>query len=206
VEHALSGAGARVLGRLFECPSPAWRADVDGLAREMDAGDLRMAAEDACASATEGVFHSVFGPGGPAPPREVSYHDTLELGTLMADLASQYEAFGYRPVTDETPDHVSVEVGFVAYLHLKEAYALAIGDEEAAGLARRTAERFEREHLAMLAEPLAGLLSASQVPYLARAAGLLASRVGPRPKAAGLPVIQPLPDDDAGEGGFPCAS
>jgi nitrate reductase assembly molybdenum cofactor insertion protein NarJ len=196
----------RLLGRLFECPSPAWRTDVDALARELAPGELRTAAEEACAGASEGVFHAVFGPGGPAPPREVSYHDTLELGTLLSDLTSQYDAFDYRPSTTEAPDHVAVEIGFVAYLHLKEAFAIAIGDGEAAGLTARTAERFEHDHLGMMAEPLAALLAGSNVPYLARASALLASRVGPRPRPPGvLPVIQIAPDDDD-EGGMSCAS
>lgn len=196
----------RLLGRLFECPSAAWRADLDTLAREMPEGDLRTAAEEACASATEGLFHSVFGPGGPAPPREVSYHDTLELGTLLADLMSQYEAFGYRPASTEAPDHIAVEAGFVAFLHLKQAYALATGDADNATLAAGAAERFVRDHLAMMAEPLAALLAISEVPYLVRASAALAGRVGPRPRSAMLPVIQPLPDDDGEGGEFSCAS
>jgi nitrate reductase assembly molybdenum cofactor insertion protein NarJ len=196
----------RLLGRLFECPSEAWRADVQALAIELDDRTLREAADVACTEASEGLFHSVFGPGGPAPPREVSYHDSLELGTLMSALAVSYDAFEYRPVTVETPDHLSVEVGFVAYLRLKEAYARAIGEEEQAALTRRVADRFVADHLARMAEPLATLLAASGVEYLARASTLLVARVGPKPASPLLPMIHadPLRDDD--EEGMSCPS
>ncbi|MDP1568622.1 MAG: molecular chaperone TorD family protein [Vicinamibacterales bacterium] len=195
----------RLLSRLFECPSDAWRADLEALARELPEGELRTAVAEAGVEAGEGLFHSVFGPGGPAPPREVSYHDTLELGTLMSALVSHYEAFDYRPGSPEPPDHLAVEVGFVAYLYLKEAFAVATADPETAALTARVRERFVREHLAMMAEPIAGLLAASGVSYLARASALLAARVGSRPRAPGLPVIQPVLDDEE-DGGFTCAS
>lgn len=195
----------RLLSRLFECPSDAWRADLEALARELPEGELRTTVAEAGVEAGEGLFHSVFGPGGPAPPREVSYHDTLELGTLMSALVSHYEAFDYRPASPEPPDHLAVEVGFVAYLYLKEAFAVATADAETAALTARVRERFVREHLAMMAEPLAGLLAGSGVSYLARASSLLAGRVGARPRAPGLPVIQPGLDDEE-DGGFTCAS
>jgi nitrate reductase assembly molybdenum cofactor insertion protein NarJ len=197
-------AAWRLLGRLFECPSPAWRDEIEALAREIDDPPLREAASEGCRQGCEGRYHTVFGPGGPAPPREVSYRDTLELGTLMADLAARYDAFGYRPRTPEPPDHVAVEVGFLAYLALKEAYALASGAVEQAALARRAAECFRAEHLAMMAEPLAGLLHGSGISYLARAAAILAERVGPRPQSGRLPIVAVASDDEEGST-FLCA-
>ena len=192
----------RLLGRLFECPSNVWHTDLASLARELDDTSLRAAAEHARTEATEGLFHSVFGPGGPAPPREVSYHDSLELGTLMSALTGCYDAFGYEPATIETLDHVAVEVGFVAYLRLKEAYALTTGDQERAAMTRRAAARFVTEHLSMMAE--ATLLAGSGIEYLAHASTLLAARVGPKPKSKLLPVLQPDPMDDESGSEFPC--
>jgi nitrate reductase assembly molybdenum cofactor insertion protein NarJ len=183
----------RLLGRLFERPDAAWRTDVQALAAEVDDDRLRAAARAAMAEATEGRYHAVFGPGGPAPPREVSYRDTLELGSVMSSIADFYEAFGYAPRTAETPDHVSVEAGFIAFLRLKEAYALAEEDAERAAVARRAAERFVAEHLAWSAPRLADLLERSGISYLQRASRALAAAVGAPPTR--LPVLPPLPND-----------
>jgi len=192
----------RLLGRLFECPTEAWRRDLATLAREVDDEALRRAAEAAVVTATEGQYHSVFGPGGPAPPREASYHDTLELGSLMSALAAYYDAFGYRPVTIEAPDHVAVEAGFLAYLRFKEAYAVANGDAEHATTTAQAAQQFRADHLAMIAAPLATVLADSEIDYLVQASELLASRAGDPPRRTRLPVIQ-APVDDAGSE-FPC--
>jgi TorA maturation chaperone TorD len=152
---------------------------------------------------SEGQYHSVFGPGGPAPPREATYHDTLELGSLMSELSLCYAAFAYQPSLDETPDHVASEIGFVAYLKFKEAFALAEGDEERAERCARAAAQFIADHLATIAAPLATVLRSSHLEYLARAGQILASRVGPGTQARRLPMLQVLPDDEeAGE--FQC--
>ena len=192
----------RLLGRLFECPGEQWRRDVATLAEEIDDAELRAAAGAALVDATEGKYHSVFGPGGPAPPREVSYHDTLELGSLMSELAAYYDVFGYHPTTGEAPDHVSVEAGFVAYLRFKEAYALAAGDAEHAATTLEAAQRFRADHLAIFAAPLAAVLADSGIDYLVQASALLAARAGRRPPRTRLPVFQE-PVDDAGNE-FPC--
>jgi nitrate reductase assembly molybdenum cofactor insertion protein NarJ len=194
-------ASWRLLGRLFECPAAGWHADVEALARELHDPELSAAAA-AASTATEGQYHSVFGPGGPAPPREASHSDRVELGSLMSELTVCYAAFGYAPDIEEPPDHVAVETGFVAYLTLKEAYALAAGDEERAAIAAGAATAFLRDHLARIAEPLARRLEGSAIEYLVRAARLLARRVGPAPQAALLPVISEPADGEGSE--FEC--
>jgi nitrate reductase assembly molybdenum cofactor insertion protein NarJ len=203
--HALGllreAAWWRLLGRLLECPNDEWRRDVAALAAEVDDEGLRGAADAALATATEGQYHSVFGPGGPAPPREVSYHDSLELGSLMSTLAGYYDAFGYHPATREAPDHVAVEAGFIAYLRFKEAYARAAGDEEHASLTADAADRYLADHLAMIAAPLAAALADSEMDYLVRASGLLAERAGKPPVRTRLRVIQESDEDD---GEFGC--
>ena len=192
----------RLLGRLFECPNERWQRDIATLACEVDDAELRAAAKAALVTATEGQYHSVFGPGGPAPPREVSYHDTLELGSLMSELAGYYDAFGYYPATSEPPDHVAVEVDFVAYLRFKEAYAVAAGNAEHAAMTAQAAERFRADHLTMLAAPLAAVLADSDIDYLVQASGLLAGCVGDRPSRTRLPVFQEPVDESGSE--FPC--
>ncbi len=193
----------RLLGRLLECPTPEWRDDIEQLSREVSAGPLQETARAALA-ASEGLYHSVFGPGGPAPPREVSYHASVELGSLMSAIEGDYAAFAYHGAINEPADHIAVETGFIAYLRLKEAYARASGDDDAAGIAGRVAARFMAEHLAVIAHPLAALLADSGIDYLATASSLLAARAGPKPRSRQLPVIQPDVEAADGEGEFAC--
>jgi len=199
-------AAWRLLGRLFECPNEPWRVEIDALARELGDEDLRTAVAVAGDVATEGQYHSLFGPGGPASPREATYHDTLELGSLMSELAGYYEAFAYAPLLEESPDHVAVEIGFIAYLKLKQAYALADGDEDRANISARAATQFAADHLAMMAATLANVLSESHLEYLAHASRVLAARVGPRPHSGRLPMLQMAPVDEDAGGEFECAT
>lgn len=203
--HALLRQAAewRLISLLFECPAGTWRDDIVALASNIDDPLLASAVGHALEEASEGLYHSTFGPGGPAPPREVTYVKAIQLGYLLSELTAFYEAFAYQPATRESPDHVSVEAGFVGYLRLKEAYAVMRVDDEQASVTAEAAAMFMRDHLAALAEPLAATLDASSVAYLAETARALATRVGLPPSAiaspqAGrlLPVIQPSEDED----------
>ncbi|MFN7923836.1 MAG: molecular chaperone TorD family protein [Bryobacteraceae bacterium] len=142
------------------------------------------AAKLAVDQASEGLYHSTFGPGGPAPPREATHRDTLQLGYLIAELEAYYASFGYQPETAsfEPPDHIAVEAGFVAYLKFKQAYAVACGDAGAAEVVEEARREFVREHLASTAEPLTAMLASSGVPYLDAAGRALARRAGPAKK------------------------
>ncbi len=193
---AQEAAEWRLISMLFECPRDAWRTQLAALAAEVEDPELKSAAEDALAEAGEGLFHHTFGPGGPAPAREASYHLTLQLGYLMSELQAYYNAFAFAPATTEAPDHVSVETGFIAYLKLKEAYALTCKDKERAATAAESAQRFLEEHLANMAQPLAARLEDSGVSYLAKAGATLSRRVGP-PRAAASPlhILQEAPQD-----------
>ena len=179
----------RMLNLLFDCPGPQWREQIQALAPEVADPVLRTAAEIAIDEASEGDYHSIFGPGGPAPAREVSYHETIQLGYLISELNSYYEAFSYHPATGEALDHVAVEAGFVGYLRLKEAFGISGGSFESASLAAEAAREFVSDHLSRIAQPLAKSLAASGVKYLALAGEALLARTGP-PRT--LPVIQSL--------------
>ncbi len=176
----------RLIGLLFECPSEGWRAQIRALGAEVKDPELRRAAELADREASEGVYHSILGPGGPAPAREVSYHLTIQLGYLMSELCIYYDAFAYRPVTEEAIDHISVEAGFAGFLRVKQAFSLSNGEDESAELAAAAAESFRSNHLVYVAQPLAETLSQSGVEYLESAGKALLARVGPCPV---LPVI-----------------
>lgn len=182
----------RLIGLLFECPSEGWLYQASALAAEIADDALKTAVETIGGDAVEGIYHSTFGPGGPAPPREIGYRDWVEPGQLMSELSAFYQAFSYTPTAGEAPDHVAVETGFVAYLKLKEAYARACGDDEHAAITREAAHDFIAGHLRYFAEPLAGLLGQSGVDYLNLTAQALLRRTGPspeKPKPADLPVI-----------------
>lgn len=202
MNHLLREAAEwRLIGLLFECPREEWTKQVAALAAEIGDAELLAAAEAARREASEGLYHSLFGPGGPAPPREVSYRDSVELGHLMSELASYYYAFAYRPATAEPEDHVAVEAGYVGYLRLKEAYALDSGNAEQAEITAAAAKHFIDDHLSQAAGPLATALASSGVAYLSLAGAALLRRTGPpRQAPATLPVLSQELEDCEGAG------
>lgn len=190
---AREAAEWRLIGLLFEPPSGRWREQVASLGGEVTDANLRRAAEAGLGEASEELYHSIFGPGGPASAREASYFDNIQLGYLIAELCAHYDAFAYQPSLGEAPDHVAVEAGFMAYLRLKEAYARTEGDHEHAALAGEAALYFLGEHLARIAPALAERLASSGVEYLMLAAQALAERSGSHKKTpVGLPILQDL--------------
>lgn len=169
----------RLLGLLFERPRGDWWAQVDALAEARDADDLHEAALLA-RQADESTFLALVGPGGPVSAREVGHRPVTDPGHLLATLQAFYRAFAYEPATEEPPDHVSVEAGFVAYLRFKEAFALARGQQEEARTSAEASAHFLEDHLAAFAEPFSLGLDACGDGYLARAGRALFRSVGPR--------------------------
>jgi hypothetical protein len=157
----------------------------------MPDADLRAAADAAARSADTGLYDTTFGPGGPAAPREVSHRACLD-GHFLAELCALYHAFAYEPPAHDPPDHVAVQVDFVSYLLLKQAYALSRCDEAQAQIAAAAARRMIEEHLSLIAAPLARSLEASGIDYLAAASAALLKRVGPAPHR---PLSMPVLDD-----------
>ncbi len=186
-----------LIGLLLQCPSERWSDRLTALALEVDDPKLQAAVEAAVREATPESYHSAFGPGGPAAPREVSHRDAVIPGAFLSDLCGFYEAFAYDPPTEETPDHVSTEAGFVGYLRLKQAYAHSRGDDEQAEITDAAAKRFIEEHLTLLAHRFAKTVTTSEIEYLTLTAEALRDRVGPEPIApvdAALPILD---DDDS---------
>ena len=208
-----SAAQWRLIALLFEPPEGPWHEQVASLADEVDDPALKQAAAAALRPAEPGIplepvpgvaaadascslYHSTFGPGGPAAAREVSYRKRTLPGPMLSELAAFYEAFGYRPALAEPPDHVAVEAGFVAFLRFKEAYAVTREQWEQAAMAAEAAQRFQDDHLAMMAQPLATSLAASGIEYLQLISAALLDRVGPRPEPlADPPGDLPTLDD-----------
>lgn len=192
----------RLIGLLFECPVNGWREQVRALAAEIEDADLKASTDEALSEAGEGLYHSIFGPGGPAPPREISYCDRAQPGLLMSEISSYYNAFAYQPATVEVPDHVSVETGFIAYLKFKEAYAAARGDTEHAAVTKQASHRFIEDHLKVIAEPLSKLLRNSGIGYLSSAGESLLRRTGPRNGGHSGMMLPVLEESDV----FDCAT
>ena len=167
----------RLISLLFECPDHPWSKHIELLKADVRDPLLRQIADAALAGASEGVFHSLFGPGGPVPPREVTYQGGNKSGHLLSGIAAYYQAFSYRPETMEADDHFSVETGFVAYLKVKEAYALNCGHADHAALASEAAQNFIQEHLAAWIGPFVGALTAAAPPYLVEAGKLIRARI-----------------------------
>jgi len=147
----------------------------------------------AAAGASEGGYLALLGPGGAVSPREAGHRETTDPARVLAEIRAYHEAFGFAPAGEDPPDHVAMEVEFVGYLRLKEAFALASGDAESAAIAAEAGKTFVERHLASCAEPIAHGLDAVSEGHLALAAKALLARVGPRPaKVEGAWVPQGL--------------
>jgi TorA maturation chaperone TorD len=107
-----------------------------------------------------GEYARVFGLLVPreCPPYETEYHPSSETffrAQQLADIAGFYRAFGIEPASaiPERPDHISLELEFMAFLLLKQRLALT-GPEQSLEGADRAAictaaqQRFLRDHLA----------------------------------------------------------
>jgi hypothetical protein len=182
----------RLLGLLLERPRPGWHEEVARLGGELRECAPREAIAGAVV-ATEGGYLHLVGPGGLVSPREVTYQPFADPGQLLAELAAVYDAFAFRPHVEEPIDHIAVEVAFVGYLLLKEAYATARGDHEAAAITASARGEFTKAHLAALACAFAERLEKVDASYLLPVARLLAARLPARRMA------QPLPSADAAD-------
>lgn len=171
----------RLAGLVFEHPSDQWREQIDRLAAETGDPRLKEAALAARDEITAGTYLALYRPTGPISLREVTYAGGAQFGYLMSELAAQYAAFGYQPETPEMADHFSVQLGFLAYLKLKQAYALLSGNAEQAAIAAEAAAQFRKDHLAVSTAPILHALENLAPPCLALACASLYERIGPAP-------------------------
>ncbi|HWP66158.1 MAG TPA: molecular chaperone TorD family protein [Candidatus Limnocylindria bacterium] len=196
-EDALrSAADWRLLGLLLERPRPGWADEVRALARETRDAKIRQAAA-AARGASEGQYLALLGPGGAASPREAAYCGMRDPAAVLADVERFYRAFAFAARTEDPPDHVAVEVAFVAYLHLKEAFALEAGDAEAAETTRAARTAFVADHLATTVRGLEDRLPPAFGAPAVRAVGELAGRV---------PLLPPGTTPAAGDEPLECGA
>lgn len=192
----------RLLGLLFEYPSMEWRANLQALIPALASPQQCAMAEAALQQASEGLHLALFGPAGTVPVREVAHRPGVQLGYLMAELAACYQAFGYAPQSPEAADHLSVQLGFMAYLKLKQAYALLGNHTEAASLCAAAADDFRKEHLAVQAEPVLRMLQNCAPAFLVEAGQRILALTGPSPRSNNplAPFARSAGEDDEAMG------
>jgi len=180
----------RLMGLLLERPHGDWHREVARLKDAVRDPDLRAAAASAL-DASEGTYLALFGPGGPVPARMVGYRRFSDPGWVLSDLTRFYEAFAFRPRSEDPIDHVAMAVQFVGYLLLKEAFARGAGESEATAVTTAARERFIEEYLQPVAHPFAEKLSPIAPEYLLLVARALAARVpAPLPEPAGVADLE----------------
>lgn len=115
---------------------------------------------DASPDALRAQYDTVFGLVVPreCPPYETEYYPTQETfgrSQQIADVAGFYRAFGIEPMqsSPERPDHLALELEFMAFLLLKKRLAFATADlgpeaSEQASVCERAHRDFFRDHLA----------------------------------------------------------
>lgn len=189
----------RLLGLLFEYPSDAWRAQVTALLPDLRDEALRLLGEAALEFNSPGLHIALFGPAGSVPVREVKWQGGVQYGYLMAELNAYYGAFGYRPAAEEVADHLAIQLGFVSYLRVKQALAMAEGEMEHAEVAGEAAARFVQDHLAVSAEPVLQALENFAPDYLVEAGRRIRNQAGPSPRT-GYPLAMPGELEDDSEG------
>lgn len=141
-----------------------------------EARDDAAALLDAPLDTREGEFHRVLGPGG-LPACESSF-DRATLagrGPLLAAIGGFYQAFAYEPQAQEreVPDHIAVELDFLAYLAFKGAFAADAQLTEALDVTASAYDAFLHDHLGFWLAPFLDSLQASDSePYRAAAAWL----------------------------------
>lgn len=145
-----------------------------------------------------------------APGYETGYRGDgiFQQAAIMADIAGFYRAHGLRAggVERERPDHIAVELEFMAFLAKKEALALQRAAIEQAEICRDTSALFLREHLGCWA-PAFGRRTAAMAesPWLGEVGHLTAVWVEDELAAfavepvekAGQPLPVAPPDDGA---------
>jgi len=186
----------RLIGLLLERPRPGWHEEVATLSHEVRDPAVHAAAA-AAHGASEGDYLRLLGPGGLVSPREVTYQPFADPGRLLAELATVYDAFGFRPRVEEPIDHIAVEAAFVGYLLLKEAFAAARGDRASLSTTARARRNFVETHLATLANAFAQRVGNVAASYLRTLALLLATRLPARLAAQPLRSVGPEDSCDA---------
>jgi TorA maturation chaperone TorD len=141
------------------------------------------------------------------PPYETEYYpmpETFGRSQQMADIAGFYRAFGIEPArsSPERPDHLALELEFMAFLLLKKREALATADvdleaADRAMICDRAERDFFRDHVAWWVPTFAaGLRRKARDGYHDALAGVLAAWVPDECRRLGIDaVLRPAPPE-----------
>lgn len=171
-KHWLQTAATwRFFSLVFRLPGRAQRAELRAISPELPEDLQRMVWEIQTTPMKEweAEYHRVLGSGG-IPVCESSYDDNALAGRgpLLADVRGFYEAFAYDPPKPpaELPDHLAVQLDFLAYLAVKIAFALHDGNPAGSRTARDAYHRFLEQHIESWAGRFRERLSAATTsPY-----------------------------------------
>lgn len=115
-----------------------------------------------------------------APGYETGYRGDgiFQQTAIMADIAGFYRAHGLRAggAERERPDHITVELEFMAVVARKEMLALQARDRDKAAICRQTGARFLSEHLACWAPAFGRRVAATSLSPWYAALGELTAR------------------------------
>lgn len=149
-----------------------------------------------------------------APGYETGYRGDgiFQQSSIMADIAGFYRAHGLRAggVERERPDHITVELEFMAFLAKKEALSLQRNSFEQAEICRDTSALFLGEHLGCWAPAFGRRTTAiSPSPWLGEIGHLVALWIEDELAAFAIEPIekngQPLPVEPPDDGACgPC--
>jgi TorA maturation chaperone TorD len=180
-------------------PAPGHLAEVTRLARAAQGAQgppvsrlaaLASAAASAHESQVGAEYVLLFDGAARCAPYEGAYGPPQMTGKAaqLADIAGFYRAFGLEStgVQSDVEDHIAAELEFMSALALKEAWAVAEGDAEAAEITRRAGVAFLTDHLGRWAEAFAAEVEkATPLPFYTAAASLLSTWVRAEAEALG---------------------
>lgn len=197
---ALASASlCRALSLAFRAPGEDLAAELRALAAslaEPERGRVLALAERVTPD-HEVDYHRVLGAGGSCPCAESDHLPWRTIGgkgAILGDVAAYYRAFAYHPEVEErdSPDRLSIELGFLGWLHLKEAFALSEGRAADARVCRDARESFTEEHLATWVDVLVDRLEASEgETFFGEAARVLRASLAFEPRAPVSPARGP---------------
>ncbi len=168
-----------VVKTLFDGLDRAALGDLDSAALRRALGEARQAWSDADEAVLRESWGRLFLGNIAVQPRETGYGDARRLAGReheLADLNGFYTAFGFTLAADDPdlPDHLAVELEFLSLLLVKEAWALAQREGEAATITGDALRAFLEAHPGRWVESFVRELEAHHAPTVLRAHGALA--------------------------------
>lgn len=180
-------AALRLAALALGPPRPGRDREMQALALEVSPHLRREAAALAGfdLAAADAAHHRLLGSSGAVSGCESAYPGVFsaDKGTLLADISAFYQAFGFQPGEElpEPPDHIAVQLAYLAFLSIKEAFAHHRGDREKAEICARAFGDFNQAHLGRWGAALSERLAQRQDSELPLAGVRLALQILPPP-------------------------